>query len=180
MPNWCNNTLIIEGDQEVINKLIEQAQEPHPQKFGWLDEDKKYQTEVRTESSRFSFFNFVRPPQESIDSGEYFEARGWDGEKETGFTENNWYDWNIKNWGTKWDACEVMIDVFEEDTIIHFDTAWSPAVPAIKEIINQYPDLTFEYAYEELGMSYAGRLTYSPENGLSENEWEIDYEEYMG
>jgi hypothetical protein len=181
MPNWCDNTLIIEGDQKVIDKLIEQAQQPIPQNFSTLNKDGSRTTEVRVEPSLFSFMNFIRPPQEAIDSGEYFGTRGFDGEHKLGFTHNNWYEFNTREWGTKWDASEVTIDVFSEgDTAIHFATAWSPAIPVIKEIIKQYPDLTFEYDYEEPGMSFAGRITYSPENGLSENEWDIDYEEMMG
>lgn len=181
MANWCNNTLVIEGDKELREKLIEQAQQSHPQKIITRDENRQIiKTEIRDEKSLFSFMNFIRPPQEAIDSGEYFGYRGFDGEHKLGFTYNNWYEFNVREWGTKWDASEVMVDVFDYETIVHFDTAWSPPIPVIKEIIKQYPDLTFEYDYEELGMSFAGRITYSPESGLSENEWDINYEELMG
>lgn len=43
--------------------------------------------------------------------------------KELGYTD--WYDWNTKNWGTKWDACDVDIVVDEENCFsVNFNTAW--------------------------------------------------------
>lgn len=36
---------------------------------------------------------------------------------------NNWYDWRIANWGTKWNAYDANIDKI--NNVIEFDTAWS-------------------------------------------------------
>ena len=42
----------------------------------------------------------------------------------------DWYNWSIHNWGTKWDACNSHIESDDEDYIfITFDTAWSPPEP---------------------------------------------------
>lgn len=38
---------------------------------------------------------------------------------------NCWYDWNIANWGVKWDACRVEAS----DGLITFDAPWgAPAI----------------------------------------------------
>lgn len=37
------------------------------------------------------------------------------------FGSNNWYDWSLANWGTKWNAYNQHIN----DNVIEFDTAWS-------------------------------------------------------
>jgi hypothetical protein len=46
---------------------------------------------------------------------------------------DDWYDWSIQNWGTKWDVSETHED---ENGYICFDTAWSTPI---------------EYADEDLG-----------------------------
>ena len=44
--------------------------------------------------------------------------------KEYGF--DNWYDWRIANWDTKWNSYEVDIAKNDEDElVVHFLTAWS-------------------------------------------------------
>ena len=37
----------------------------------------------------------------------------------------DWYDWNNKNWGTKWNSCETEIIEDERDGLTYsFNTAW--------------------------------------------------------
>ena len=41
--------------------------------------------------------------------------------------EENWYEWNCNNWGTKWDASNITIeDSTKNSILLTFDTAWSP------------------------------------------------------
>jgi len=41
---------------------------------------------------------------------------------------DDWYQSNIDNWGTKWDAHDVTLEDSDEETFVQltFDTAWSP------------------------------------------------------
>ena len=40
---------------------------------------------------------------------------------------DNWYDWNISNWGTKWDAMDITLAWHgNNDLCLQFLTAWSP------------------------------------------------------
>jgi len=46
---------------------------------------------------------------------------------------DNWYDWSVSNWGTKWEASDLhMDDSGDYDDCAHvtvsFSTAWSPPV----------------------------------------------------
>lgn len=69
----------------------------------------------------------------------------------------DWYDWCVKNWGTKWDAGEASIyEHSEEEAEIVFDTAWGPPIEWVKIVELKYPDLRFELHYDEPGMGFKG------------------------
>jgi hypothetical protein len=72
---------------------------------------------------------------------------------------DNWYDWRFENWGSKWDAQESYITEEENGWTINFDTAWSPAIPYIKQVAKMYPDLVFDLYFMETGEWFAGRVT---------------------
>lgn len=64
--------------------------------------------------------------------------------------EQDWYNWNVANWGTKWDACEAWLEEEAEGTLTYrFDTAWSPPFPIIEKFVNTNPDVDLDYHYEE-------------------------------
>jgi hypothetical protein len=43
--------------------------------------------------------------------------------------EDNWYQWNVDNWGTKWDATISHYEQMDESTVfISFETAWCPPI----------------------------------------------------
>ena len=78
-----------------------------------------------------------KPPQWQVDSSEaLIDAYGAD----------NWYDWQCKNWGTKWDVyCnnikEWYIDHLDNGNyfvFLEFDTAWGPPTEAIKRLKMSY------------------------------------------
>lgn len=68
------------------------------------------------------------------------------------YGEKNWYDWNIKNWWTKWNA--YGCDIAEGE--LRFDTAWSSPVPVIVKLSEMFPETEFEvmYADEDIGSNY--------------------------
>ncbi len=67
-----------------------------------------------------------------------------------------WYEWNIRNWGTKWNACgfEEDYDYSQNDELV-FDTAWSPPHQIIEKIASLYPDIEFthKWADEDVGQN---------------------------
>lgn len=74
-----------------------------------------------------------------------------------GFT--TWYEWCIHNWGTKWNACDPA---WENENIIHFETAWAMPGPIYLELSRLYPDISIvvDYADEDLGCN-CGQAEYS-------------------
>lgn len=64
--------------------------------------------------------------------------------------EDNWYQWNVDHWGTKWDACDPDLrEETAESVSFGFRTAWSPPMPVIEAFANAYPDVDFDFWYEE-------------------------------
>jgi hypothetical protein len=90
-----------------------------------------------------------------------------------------WYNWNVENWGTKWNCGEVWHDRTDDDskvegtTSYNFDTAWSPAEPVIAALAEKFPTLIITHRYCEGGMAFAGEIVYR--NGEA-----VDVKEYGG
>lgn len=84
--------------------------------------------------------------------------RGDLGQKEREqYGERNWYDWSIKNWGTKWNAYDQN-GPFEGENYVEyiFSTAWSCPLHVYEELAKKY-NFEVKYADEDLG-SNCGRI----------------------
>jgi len=75
--------------------------------------------------------------------------------------EDDWYNWNVTNWGTKWDACDPHRSRDADDTLTYtFRTAWSPPGGIIDAFITQHTDVDFVFDYEE-EQGWGGQVTVS-------------------
>ena len=91
------------------------------------------------------------------------------------FGATTWYNWCIKNWGTKWDAYDQDLNLNSDvNATISFSTAWSAPHPVIEKISEKYPDLSIEHKWadEDIGNN-CGYRTYS--NGEITEEVYYDY-----
>lgn len=141
MPNWVYNYVAITGKTEELQAFLTKATEPRPYENGL------------SENRDFSFWNFVSPPEDRL--SEYFGISGFVDGKEVGDTEHNWYNWNIANWGTKWDACDQYVGEMDElgdgtaRISVSYNTAWSIPEPVMRAMVEQHPELRFEFSCEE-------------------------------
>lgn len=76
-------------------------------------------------------------------------------------SEPNWYDWQTTEWGTKWDAKNVMIegedgDENEEFLWLSFETPWAPPIKFYEKITKDYPQIVVHANYYEPGFDFAG------------------------
>lgn len=73
-----------------------------------------------------------------------------------------WYEWSIRNWGTKWNACgyEEDVDYSTNGNYLEFETAWSAPHPIIEKLSEDYPEITFvhKWADEDLGSNCGMRI----------------------
>ncbi len=209
MPNWCVNQVDITGDEAEVAKLVafvksdensftfenivpppatpmyssdcthnkyvcgcESVAQPDPEnegKFMWVIDGKK--VEYHGKCPTHNEHSFSNHP-------------------------DNWYNWNINNWGTKWSAAEVWNDRADDDgkvdghTSYNFDTAWSPAEPVVAALAEKFPTLRIAHRYCEAGMGYAGEVLYAngaeirredydmgqmPDGAFTE-DWDRDYD----
>lgn len=87
---------------------------------------------------------------------------------------DNWYDWAIKNWGTKWNAYNVEVS----DDQVMFQSAWSTPFNAMLKMSKAFPEVYISVRYfdEDFGAN-VGEYTllggdlqdeYVPDNGSEE------------
>ena len=144
MPNHCENKLTVSSDFNIDLIMLD----------GEID-----------------FKKIVKPPNTKAYRNEYKENQ-----REIRDDPTYWRNWNVENWGTKWNGYDTIIDEEIHYTtdyqIILFQTAWSPAIPAIKALAIKYPDYIFGFEYVEYGMNYAGHLILKGDEIIEEEEYE--------
>ena len=159
MPNWCWNHLEVTGDEIQLREFVEKS------------------TINIEENDEFSFNGTYPMPEDlNITSGTQTQEEKEQAilnEAKYGYTD--WYHWRVAEWGTKWDACEPNIDHNDKDYFaVTFESAWSPPIAWIDNIMQDFPDLSFTLEYEEPGMCFGGRLSAQYEVIWDDFTWDIE------
>lgn len=116
---------------------------------------------VKTSNAAMAINNGYRPCKVCI-SNPNQKRQKYDNPLEVGaalvkkYGYDNWYDWNRKNWGTKWDCCELNADWGKTFVSLFFLTAWSPPEPIYNIIVKKFPNLQIKWHYSEPGCCYSG------------------------
>jgi len=146
MPNWCNNVLEISHvSKDMMARVIKSA-EAKGDEPGLLGEFFPCPKELQIVAG------FVgpkgSPEQDALELQEDLNIKK--------FGYKNWYDWQVNEWGTKWDICEPTIDVQDDgyQATLSFDTAWAPPVQAYAKL--EELGFTIKAYYYEPGMCFAG------------------------
>ena len=130
MPNWCNNGITLRhADPAMIERAAKALQEGT-----FLQE----------------FIPCPAELTEAVANGQTNEAMV----AKHGYS--SWYDFNINNWGTKWDVESDNVEIADPNTLTAgFDSAWSPPTRAYEQLM----DLGFEVEafYYEPGMQFVGK-----------------------
>lgn len=149
MPNWVHTEMSVTGPAKYVERFKLRAAWSHMEY--WPD------MAPAMSESVLSFWNFKRPEWvERMEGGSYWARE----------TSHNWYTWNTKNWGTKWDAANAELIVnADTDIVYRFDTAWSPPEAVFKAMAAQFPKCMFEMrCVEETGWG----VEYAAKNGTLE------------
>jgi hypothetical protein len=86
--------------------------------------------------------------------------------------EEDWYTWNINNWGTKWDACDAYLIENDNHLIYEFSTAWSPPEPIILALSKLFPTSLITHTYEE-EQGWGGMVIFKNGNVNVNKTWDI-------
>jgi len=164
MPNWVYNGLTIEGNPESVTKLVNQMNQPFEREFDSFDMATGKQVVKKSlyPAPIFAFWNIVKPSDLDAYMKQPNFGKDADFSKFVQFEGEDWYNWNNRNWGTKWD---VAVSDEKEDSntymegpvangdnlvvYYNFETAWSRPLPALENLSAQYPDLLLTLSYEE-------------------------------
>ena len=74
---------------------------------------------------------------------------------------DNWYDWAVTNWGTKWDVDTEGLEYTDNGdgtaTISgYFDSAWAPPIDCYNRFIEANSHCTVHGSYYEMGCDFGG------------------------
>ena len=154
MPNHCQNSIIITAHtNDELDEVI---------------------NHLKGEGQDLSFANIAPPP---FDDPAYSDLPS---QAEARSSPNWWYNWNVENWGTKWDCYEVSMKRPDYNpkwgekphVVYQFETAWSPpSETLISYLSHLFPQVTVVNWYQETGMNFAG-------HGVYVNGQQTEFEEY--
>lgn len=151
MPNWTANKIVVSGDKDELNCFLDTVSNPEAER----EDDKAFD------------FNRIIPMPEILKHTHTGGGTMWF-EDENGKSRlpteaesaeferigyNNWYDWAVANWGTKWSAFETEIEASEVDFAgvinITFNTAWCHPRPIFDKLREMFPLLTFTFRWRD-------------------------------
>lgn len=155
MPNHVTNILVVNGTETQIEAVLEVLldNDGHVDFNGVLPIPKELQG-TKSPVTIISPEEY-KEQEEKIARGESVFNRGVTRKisqeliKEFGY--DNWYDWQINNWGTKWNAYDQKQ---LGKNVYQFDTAWSTPSNFIDGISKLFPEVTFEVKYADEDMGY--------------------------
>ena len=143
MPNWCNNNISITGPNSVIDKIEKITKE---------------------EKDGNGLLNFFHPMPEQLE-GTTSPSSASDKPQPMVEGFDNWYDWRVENWSTKWEVCEFYgVDrqyhseqnEGESTITFGFDSAWSPPINAYEQFLRDNEDCSLKAWYYEGGCDFMG------------------------
>lgn len=151
-------------------------------KSGQLTEQQK---ESRLSDLKKHYMKLVKDDPEVFELGKQY----YDNIQQYGCP--TWYEWSIRNWGTKWNAYQC-ISMPKEAECLTFWTAWNGVPRILSFLSQQFPNMKIEYKWadEDIGQN-AGHMIFqggkmiedrSPYSGSIEayeqaaDLWELDLE----
>ena len=162
MPNWCNNTIEVLGQEEELKFFME---------------------EVSSCKSKFDFRKIIPYDEEQRENckkewllkkeTKEIKERSIDDDFEQYWYKKLGYTWCIVNWGTKWFVNEVCVNKYNGCVEFFFATAWNPPYEIYKTIIERFPKLTFEISYDEPSMLFGGDI-HGEGGKISSEEYDLE------
>lgn len=90
-----------------------------------------------------------------------------------------WYNWNIRNWGTKWELNgNSSVERTKPNELIYYlSSAWSPPVEALDNLAKQYPEVTMTLKAHDEGDMFACEIHW--EGGCQTFDQDLPINHYL-
>ena len=142
MPNWCSNTITIQGSTETVKTLWDEANET-----GLLQAMRPLPKELEGTTAP------------SPDDGSQPVVDGC----------TDWYQWCVNNWGTKWDVDVEGLEYTDagdgtSSITGWFDSAWAPPIDAYNYFLDDMDGVSLTATYYEPGMDFLGEYDNGDDN----------------
>lgn len=165
MPNWCYNKLRVSGEPTQLKDFVDTSMSSgefslHP--LHPMPDELRSTTSPNTYDGK----DEDAKAKHAIEVNRLKKAYGYD----------NWYDWAVNNWGTKWDVCECSVNENDSNCFeVEFNSAWSPPILWMGKVAPLFKDLSFEMYFSEPGMNFCGSYLWDNVNEFEFNECELMY-----
>lgn len=137
MPNWCYNNLDITATTDEQKAQLERVSKAEPAD-GFIGMFLPLPEILKDTTS---------PTPDDLDTVQRSTMIAQTGH-------DNWYNWQVANWGTKWDP-EVMDCDYDGETLtVSFDSAWAPPIKFYEWLVENGYEVNANY-YEP-GMDFGG------------------------
>ena len=162
MPNWCDNQVTITGPNSVIDKIEKIVQDDDSHKENGL-------------------LNFMKPMPKELD-GTTSPSSASDKPQPMVEGFDNWYDWRVENWSTKWEVCEFygvdrqhLNDSLDESTITFgFSSAWAPPIGAYEQFLVDNENCSLKAYYYEGGCDFMGEWDNGSDDCYAPSDYKSD------
>lgn len=165
VPNWCYNNLQVEGSREDIKRFLDAVANEE----GQYDLTLPYPCPEELQISA----TFILGDAEEDDE-ERAALRKQYAENVEKYGAPHWYDWQVKNWGTKWPPTIDEFFLDDKRVQFRFDSAWSPPSGLIQKLSAEFQTLTFVLWYDESGMCFAGAESFQAGDMVYNGYFEYD------
>ena len=181
MPNWCDNTITIQGDTTTLF-YMDQTMRSEGHEVASDDDPAMGQpmllipmpevlrgTRSPTPEGDYdpegTWMEWVNDPDNEFWTAEKYEAdqaehyalieRAERAKAETGYAD--WYSWASNEWGTKWsmDVYSYTYATDSETITISGSTAWGPPIALLEKVSQKY-GVKVSLTYVEEGMDFIG------------------------
>ena len=155
MANHVTNILTVKGAtkqlKEVLSILLDEE--------GNVDFNKALPIPMELEGTQCPTIiissSDYQEQEEKITNGENVFTRGITRKMSKELIEkfgfDNWYDWQLNVWGTKWNAYNQKE---LRDNSFQFETAWATPSNFVQNFSKMFPEVTFEMKYADEDMGY--------------------------
>lgn len=180
MPNHCENRVYIEGPEAVLEKVADllntketmfdlNAIVPMPEalnitsgsgakalfdddearlmlRYSWVKDEGVTTIE---QLRRFLCERYKPRTETDLPTLQDFADRIRDNLARYG--SEDWYDWRIRNWGTKWNTYDASLSESPGQLVYTFLTAWSPPDAALEALADRFPGIYILNQWHEEG-----------------------------